>query len=118
MDLYEALKAGTTEEELLRAFHKDLEDAKKRIAAEQEEAKKNKATAESRKELVSAMSKYLEAIFGKEDAVKSEAVDELLLDFEKDLKQITRLTDSLSKVPHKNIVSDDDVIANFLKSLK
>ena len=34
MDLYEALKAGTSEEELLKAFHKDLDEANARIAAE------------------------------------------------------------------------------------
>ena len=58
MDLYEALKAGTSEEELLKAFHKDLDEANARIAAEEEAAADKEYLADCRECLAEAILEY------------------------------------------------------------
>lgn len=50
MDLYEALKAGTSAQELLDAFYKDLDAANERIAAEKAEEEAKAAAAAKQKE--------------------------------------------------------------------
>lgn len=50
MDLYEALKAGTSAQELLSAFYKDLDAANERIAAEKAEEEAKAAAAAKQKE--------------------------------------------------------------------
>ena len=87
MDLYEALKAGTSEEELLRAFHKDLDQANARIAAEEEAAANEEYLTDCRDQLVEALTEYVEALLG-EDLNESLPVDyiiESLKEFEKEI---------------------------------
>ena len=123
MDLYEALKAGTSEEELLRAFHKDLDQANARIAAEEEAAANEEYLTDCRDQLVEALVEYVEALLG-EDLNESLPVDYViksLKEFEKEIKNIITFNKKDKKTASIKITtspSDNDIIANFIKSLK
>ena len=135
MDLYEALKAGTSAEELLKAFHKDLDEANARIAAEEEAAADKEYLADCRECLAEAIIEYAKAFLG-EDLDKSfsiESVVETLEGFEKEMEQAVAFSKKLDKIlkeaKNENTkpvgikvttrsVDDDDIIAKFLKSLK
>ena len=135
MDLYEALKAGTSEKELLEAFHKDLEAANARIAAEKEAAANKEHLEDCRKSLASSIFEYTEALFG-EDLSESFSIDfvtETLEKFEKEMEQTINLSKKLDKIFEKvksenkkpvgikittHTVNDDDIINQFLESLK
>ena len=135
MDLYEALKSGTSEEELLKAFHKDLDAANARIAAEQE-ATVNKELTDCRKSLAEAIIKYTKILLGEKDldeSLSTESIVETLKEFEKEMKQTVTFSKKLDKIFEKTknkngkpagikvtAHSDDDdyIIAQFIKSLK
>ena len=138
MDLYEALKNGTSAEELLNAFHKDLDDATARIAAETAEAELiNKQLSYSRANLADAVANYSNALGEKIGAdfepLSSEEVEKFLITFEKEMKETLSLSKRLDnffkktkreeiKKPEVKITgfcnSDDDIIDRFLKNLK
>ena len=136
MDLYEALKAGTSEEELLKAFHKDLDEANARIAAEQEATADKEYLANCRDSLAEAILEYTEALLGDDldDSISVESVIETLKGFEEDVKRTVTFSKKLDKILEKaksenkkpvgikvttrSIDDDDDIIAQFLKSLK
>ena len=135
MDLYEALKAGTSAEELLKAFHKDLDEANARIAAEEEAAADKEYLADCRECLAEAIIEYAKAFLG-EDLDKSfsvESVVETLEGFEKEMEQAVAFSKKLDKILKEaksenkkpvgikvttRSIDDDDIIAQFLKSLK
>ena len=135
MDLYEALKAGTSAEELLKAFHKDLDEANARIAAEEEAAADKEYLADCRECLAEAIIEYAKAFLG-EDLDKSFSVESIvktLEGFEKEMEQTIALSKKLDKILEKaksenkkpvgikvttRSIDDDDVIAKFLESLK
>ena len=135
MDLYEALKAGTSAEELLKAFHKDLDEANARIAAEEEAAADKEYLTDCRECLAEAIIEYAKAFLG-EDLDKSfsvESVVETLEGFEKEMEQAVAFSKKLDKMLEKaknenkkpvgikvttRSIDDDDIIAQFLKSLK
>lgn len=135
MDLYEALKAGTSAEELLKAFHKDLDEANARIAAEEEAAANKEYLADRRECLAEAIIAYAEAFLGEDlsESFSFESVIETLKGFEKEMEQTIALSKKLDKILEKaknenkkpvgikvttRSVDDDDIIAQFLKSLK
>lgn len=135
MDLYEALKAGTSEEELLKAFHKDLDEANARIAAEEEAAADKEYLADCRERLVEAIIEYSKAFLGEDldESFSAESVIENLKGFEKEAKQTIAFSKKLDKILEKaksenkkpvgikvttRSIDDDDIIAQFLKSLK
>lgn len=133
MDLYEALKAGTSEEELLKAFHKDLEEATARIAKEEEEAADQEYLNVCREYLADAILDYAYAIFGEEldesESCSEEYIIEILKNYEKEMKQFVDLSNKLhenlkdikNKNKDKDFISngiDDDIISQFLKSLR
>ena len=125
MDLYDALKTGTTPEELLKTFHQELDEAKTRIAEE-----KKDHLEEHRQWLAEAILEYLEALFDKERGDYLEIIDliiEILKEFEKEvMKQNAtpswKTNEILKKVVSENkiitIDVDDKIISDFLKSLK
>ena len=135
MDLYEALKAGTSEKELLEAFHKDLEAANARIAAETEKAANEEYLTDCRECLAEAIIKYAEALLN-EDLDESLSVDsivETFKGFEKELAQTFVFSKKLDKILEKaksedkesaeikittHFADDDDIITKFLKNLK
>ena len=135
MDLYEALKAGTSEEELLKAFHKDLDEANARIAAEEEAAADKEYLADCRECLAEAIIEYAKAFLGEDldEAFSVKSVVETLEGFEKEMEQAIVFSKKLDKMLEKaksenkkpvgikvttRSIDDDDVIAKFLKSLK
>ena len=136
MDLYEALKAGTSEEELLKAFHKDLDEANARIAAEQKTAADKEYLDTCREDLAEAIIEYTEALLGEDldESISVKSVAETFKGFEEDVKQTVTLSKKLDKmlkeaksedkkpvgikVTTRSIDDDDDIIAQFLKSLK
>ena len=89
MDLYEALKAGTSEEELLRAFHKDLDEANARIAAEEEAAADKEYLADCRECLAEAIIEYAKVFLGEDldESFSVKSVVETLEGFEKEMEQ-------------------------------
>ena len=135
MDLYEALKAGTSAEELLKAFHKDLDEANARIAAEQEAAANKEYLADCRECLAEAIIEYAKAFLGEDldESFSVESVVETLEGFEKEMEQAVAFSKKLDKILKETksenkkpvgikvttrSVDDDDIIAQFLKSLK
>ena len=135
MDLYEALKAGTSAEELLKAFHKDLDEANARIAAEQEAAADKEYLADCRECLAEAIIEYAKAFLGEDldESFSVESVVETLEGFEKEMEQAVAFSKKLDKMLEKTknenkkpvgikvttrSIDDDDIIAQFLKSLK
>ena len=88
MDLYDALKTGASPEELLKTFHKELNEVKARIAEEKEDHLE-----ESRQWLAEAIIGYLEVLFDKEREDYLETINftiEMLKEFEKEvMKQNT-----------------------------
>ena len=134
MDLYEALKAGTSAEELLRAFHRDLDEANVRIAAEQKAAADKEYLTDCRERLAEAIIEYAEALFGEDldESFSTESVVKTLKGFEKEAKQTIAFSKKLDKILEKTKSEDkkpigikvttgsidDDIIAQFLKSLK
>ena len=136
MDLYEALKAGTSEEELLKAFHKDLDEANARIAAEEEAAADKEYLANCRDSLAEAILEYTKALLGEDldESISVKSVTETLKGFEKEMEQAVAFSKKLDKIFEKaknenkkpvgikvtthSIDDDDDIITQFLKSLK
>lgn len=102
MDLYEALKSGTSEEELLKMFHKDLDAATARITKEKEAEEKAAADAEylsdCRECLAEAIIEYAEAFLGEGSCTL--AIDEtinLLKEFEKEMKKAKEFSDKMNE---------------------
>lgn len=135
MDLYEALKAGTSAEELLKAFHKDLDEANARIAAEEEAAADKEYLADCRECLAEAIIEYAKAFLGEDldESFSVKSVVETLEGFEKEMEQAVAFSKKLDKIfkEAKNegkkpvgikvttrSIDDDDIIAKFLESLK
>lgn len=133
MDLYEALKAGTSAEELLRAFHKDLDEANARIAAEEEAAADKEYLADCRECLAEAIIEYAKAFLGEDldEAFSVKSIVETLEGFEKEMERTVTFSKKLNKVFEKtnnepigikvttrSVDDDDDIITPFLKSLK
>lgn len=142
MDLYEALKNGTSEDELQKSFDEQLAKARMRIAAEKKKEEeeslkrvKRQQVDHCRRCLIDSILDYADSLFGSdvlaifpiEDAVEKE-----LKDFEKETDNLTDLlsvfndllkgidvkkTPSL-KVKKSSRGDDDIIIQSFLESLK
>lgn len=113
MDLYEALKEGTSSDELVDAFYRDLNAAKSRIEEEEaqkreEEAKKTAEMQEyleiARENFANAMLEYTAALTGYFDLVEDSAtydsmmtiIEDLLRDLETDFIKGKKNTKSTS----------------------
>ena len=136
MDLYEALKAGTSEEELLNTFYKDLDEANARIAAEQEATADKEYLANCRDSLAEAILEYTKALLGEDldESISAKSVTETLERLEKEMEQAVAFSKKLDKIlkeaksenkkpvgikaTTRSIDDDDDIIAQFLKSLR
>jgi hypothetical protein len=102
MDLYEALKSGTSEEQLLKMFHRDLDAATARIAKEKEAEEKAAANAEylsdCREVLANDIVDYIKAFLGEGNCALS--IDEtinLLKEFEKEMKKAKEFSDKINE---------------------
>lgn len=135
MELYEALKSGTSAEDLEASFRKELTKAQKRIAEEEEEEKKKKegqkeravALVNTRHVLALSLYDYSCALLG-DDIVKDEGItvneienkliesEESVMNFYNFSKRLEKSLGKLkSKVPTDAI--DDDIINRFLRGL-
>ena len=133
MDLYEALKSGTSAEELLQTFNKELDAAKDRVAAEEKEAKEAAAKKQEQEEYVAdcrvvladAIVNYADAICDMQEAgstdLKFEDVEEALIQFEKSLEKANaslnvwdELWDALDKAPLVLHTDTDDDFFNLM----
>ena len=98
MDLYEALKNGTSAEELISAFNKDMEAAKKRL--EQEKKKeKTEARNKSRSKFASAILDYFASCLDESCYALPTVteLEELLKGFEEEMQGSMGLIDELSR---------------------
>ena len=148
MDLYEALKNGTSIEELENAFRTDLQNAEARLKQEQE-AKRNaeklkrieeENLAESRENLATAFVTYMDDFFkGKYDAFTFDDALKMLSEFEKQMKTFASFFEKFEQLEkqeekeknkeakektQKPVIKishstfDDDIIRKFLDDLK
>lgn len=137
MDLYEALMKGTSPEELISTFNKDLEAAKARYEAE---TAASKELDEKREKLAAALEDYVTVLFGdKYQEIKDAGLYgpndtiEYLKTYEKDIAKLLNLDIEVKKILDKegkkpigmefkaktaSVWDDDDIISAFLKSLK
>lgn len=132
MDLYEALINGTSSEDLIAAFHKDLEEAQKRVTAKKEADKKEKEEAaaleDARFNLTHAIIDYAAAFFKdtiNEADLNPDTIQKTLIEYEKEMKSILNLSKTIcekAKVKNPSIKitkwTDDDIINTFLAGLK
>ena len=137
MDLYEALKSGTSADELIKAFHADLDKANERIDQERKEEEQKRIQADRlsdcRHILSEALINYLEAFLNEDlSAEVTEAdIDKVLENFEKEMnslktfygtlvpksKKTTDDNKTLKAAPTTTGAIDDKIIDDFLKGL-
>ena len=125
MDLYEALKAGTTAEELMETFHKELDEVNKKLKEEEENAAKEELKMDlSREMLVDAIVDYFTNLFDiKDDLIDENLLINTLKDFEKEMQYFINFNKKATKNKElkKNtntVKTDDDILKTFLNSLK
>lgn len=124
MDLYEALKSGTSADELVATFTKELEAAKAKL---KEETEAEQIT-EYRKYLAAAIYDYIAVLTGFETPVFTvEEIEKGLKEIEKDISpvltllsgfQSTKKEDSKLFKTESKIKTDDDILDQFIKMLK
>lgn len=141
MDLYEALKSGVSEAELLEGFNKDLTEAKEKITKEIEKEKAEKEArekkiiktrlAEYRPVVAAALYDYLNLginLFNEEVYISQEEIEDILKEFEKNLDSLSFFIKWFDKSLDKNkefkipfksweLFDDDRVIEDFIKTL-
>ena len=126
MDLYEALKSGTTSEELEKKFKEELAAAKAKFKAEEES--RNAILDTLRTDLALDIKDYISYLCGQEydDLISENDIKDGLIAFEKDVTEFRSLMSALfpktktktkasaSKKPEAK--TDDEVIQDFLSS--
>ena len=132
MKLYEALKSGTSAEDLEAAFRKDLEAAQERISKEEETRKRLINLDTCRINLATSIYDYAEALMGEDissygsineienELKQSEKKLKILFEASKKLENtVNNLKKNESQLSFLREIDDDDVIINsFLKNLK
>jgi uncharacterized membrane protein YheB (UPF0754 family) len=129
MDLYEALKSGTSAQELQAQFNQQLNEAKARIIQEEEDTEAEEWLDACRSDLADSIYEYALALM-REDELEDWTPDKIeqdLVAFEESFKRMNELTKVLkekvngSSVTLDNIFSktldDNDIIKSFLKTL-
>ena len=113
MDIYEALKAGKTPEEMKRDFEKQLTEAVERKRYEEAEAARAKVDevrlTQLREKLIDALDAYCQKVYGAEPMTNAtrEFVEEMYKAFEKDKRTTVK----------KRPLSDDDILHRWFQSL-
>lgn len=128
MDLYEALKSGTTSEELEKKFKEELTAAKAKFKAEEES--RNAILDTLRTDLALDIKDYISYLCGQEydDLISENDIKNGLIAFEKDVAEFRSLMSALfpedkakpKKTPAKKpeAKTDDEVIKDFLSLFK
>ena len=112
MDIYEALKAGKTPEEMKHDFEKQLSEAVERKRKEEAAAAKAKVDevrlTQLRERLIDALDAYCQKAYGSDpmDKVSREFVEEMYKTFEKD-----------KRTTAKKSLSDEDILHRWFQSL-
>lgn len=112
MDIYEALKAGKTPEEMKRDFEKQLAAAVERKKREEAAAAKAKVEevrlTQLRENLIDALDAYCQKAYGADpmDKATHEFVEEMYKAFEKDKRTTV-----------KKSLSDEDILHRWFQSL-
>ena len=123
MDLYEALKSGTSADELVATFNKELEAAQTKL---KEETEAEQITY-YREDLAEAIYNYISALIGFETpSLTIEEIEKELKGIEKDLGPVLTLLSAFVEPKEedykffktKKTKTDGDIIAEFIKSLK
>ena len=138
MDLYEALKAGTSYDELMKKFHEELDDANDRLTKERTSAKeaeeKALELADCRTYLADAIIEYWDALYNERPLSLLE-VENILKEWEKEignnLSFLNSWNEFLTKENTKNVekkpvtvtitnklFDDFDIFTKFINNLK
>ena len=124
MDLYEALKSGTTSEELEKKFKEELNAAKAKFKAEEES--RNAILDTIRTDLALDIKDYISYLCGQEygDLISENDIKNELIAFEKDVADFRSIVSALfskDKPKSKKVSAtkpeaktDDEVIKDFL----
>ena len=129
MDLYEALKNGTTHDELVKTFYKNLDQAEARIEAETAQKKTN--IAELRRDASQVLCDYFNALFDS-DVLNLDVTNSIFEEAEKKTSSLKNLVNELEKsnegwetiedTPDLKIktytTTDEDIIKKFIEGLK
>ena len=140
MDLYEALKGGTSEDELQKSFDEELAKARMRIAAEKKKEEeenlkkvKQQQVDHRREALAESILEYADSLFGSDILAiyPIEDVEEELKNFEKEVDNLYDLLSTFNdllkkaevetpslKVKKSSKDADDIIIQSFLEGLK
>ena len=125
MDLYEALKAGTSCDELVKTFQKELDAAKAKLDKEAE-TRKNQELDKIRANLAMDIRDYLAYLIGEEyaDSFSDKDIYDTLCSLEDSMKEIAALYNDLlvstktTSKPKENTIkakrTDDEIIKDFL----
>ena len=128
MDLYEALKAGTSCDELVKTFQKELDAAKAKLDKEAE-VRKNQELDKVRANLAIDIRDYLAYVIGEEyaDSFSDKDIYDTLRSLEDSMKEIAALYNDLlvstkaTSKPKENTTkakrTDDEIIKDFLSFL-
>ena len=128
MDLYEALKAGTSCDELVKIFQKELDAAKAKLDKEAE-VRKNQELDKVRANLAIDIRDYLAYVIGEEyaDSFSDKDIYDTLHSLEDSMKEIAALYNDLlvstkaTNKPKENTTkakrTDDEIIKDFLSFL-
>jgi len=114
MDIYEALKAGATPEEMKRDFEKQLKEAIEKKKAEEAAAAKAKVdeirVVQLREKLINALDDYCQEAYGSDPMNKTtrEFLEGMYKTFEKDNR---------IKTTTKKTLTDDDILYRWFQSL-
>ena len=125
MDFYDAMKKGTSEEDLVKAFNEALNAAKKKLEDERrtkEEQEKAKKVIDNRRALAAnALTSYLTVLYP-ETRITKEAIEQALSDFEKlsgsmdgflaKLTSTTKNGKTKTDFSIKKFLDEDDVALN------
>lgn len=112
MDIYEALKAGKTPEEMKHDFEKQLSEAVERKRKEEAAAARAKVdevrVAQLREKLIDALDEYCQKAYGSDpmNEATHEFVEEMYKAFEKDKRTTV-----------KKSLSDEDILHRWFQSL-
>lgn len=102
MNLYEALKTGTSAEELLDKFQDELYAAEEQLEEEERKARENeKKLPDARKNVADALAKYMEVLLEK-DELNEEGFEDTkatilkcLVEFEKEIDNTIKMTKAI-----------------------
>lgn len=114
MDIYEALKAGKTPEEMKHDFEKQLTEAVERKRKEEAAAARAKVdevrVAQLREKLLDALDAYCQKAYGADpmDKATREFLEGMYKTFEKDMSKTTTKRQSMT---------DEDILHRWFQSL-